>query len=161
MDDLVEAYEAFIDRASELKGSVLNMGGGPRFTLSLLELLAVLEKGLDRRNSVPYADWRPADQRVYISDMQKAREQLRWKPEGRTGGRTRMNSRVDQVPSVREEVGFPRRTWGRHHRPNAWDATEHVRTKLNSTFSFWHWVMWPELARDVVFEGGMENARKG
>jgi len=71
VDDLVEAYEAFIDRASELKGSVLNMGGGPRFTLSLLELLAILEKGLGRTIHVSYADWRPANQRVYISGIQK------------------------------------------------------------------------------------------
>ena len=46
------------------------MGGGARCTRSLLELLAILEKGLDRKISVSYADWRPADQRVYISGIQ-------------------------------------------------------------------------------------------
>ena len=70
VDDLVDAYEIFIDQASGLKGSVLNMGGGPRFTHSLLELLAILEKGLQRKISVSYVDWRPADERVYISGIQ-------------------------------------------------------------------------------------------
>ncbi len=81
VDDLVDAYETFIDRASGLKASVLNMGGGPRFTLSLLELLAILEKGLQRKIHVSYGDWRPADPRVYISGIQKAREQLGWEPQ--------------------------------------------------------------------------------
>jgi CDP-paratose 2-epimerase len=32
--------------------------------------------------SVPYehADWRPGDQRVYVSDIAKAKEQLGWAP---------------------------------------------------------------------------------
>ena len=34
------------------RGAFLNMGGGPRFTLSLLELLAILEKGLEQKISV-------------------------------------------------------------------------------------------------------------
>jgi CDP-paratose 2-epimerase len=30
---------------------------------------------------VRFADWRPADQKVYISDIAKAEEKLGWKPE--------------------------------------------------------------------------------
>jgi len=42
--------------------------------------LAILEKGLRRKIPVSYSDWRPADQRVYISVIRKAGEQLRWEP---------------------------------------------------------------------------------
>jgi CDP-paratose 2-epimerase len=80
VDDLVDAYEAYLTRARYLGGRVFNLGGGIDFTLSLLELLSFLESRLNRRIAVSYADWRPADQRVYISDIRRAREVLGWTP---------------------------------------------------------------------------------
>jgi len=80
VDDLVRAYEAFVARASHLRGEVFNVGGGPEFTLSLLELLGILEGSLGRKIPVAYADWRPADQRVYVSDIRRAKEALSWSP---------------------------------------------------------------------------------
>ncbi len=81
VDDLIRAYDAFARRASSLRGRVFNMGGGPSFTLSLLELLTILEREIGRKIPVSYADWRPADQKVYISDIRRAQEELSWKPE--------------------------------------------------------------------------------
>ncbi len=64
---------------SSLKHEVFNIGGGPNNTLSLLELLNLLEKLIGRIPKVNYSNWRPADQKVYISDISKAEKLLRWR----------------------------------------------------------------------------------
>ena len=73
-------YEAYLAKSRQLGGRVFNMGGGAGYTMSLLELLAFLEKGLGRKIPVAYGEWRPADQKVYISDIRKAHETLGWAP---------------------------------------------------------------------------------
>ena len=79
--DLVSAIEKFIDRVEEFPaGLVCNIGGGPRHTLSLLELLEYLEQKTGRRPNVRFADWRPSDQRVYVSDVRRAKMRLGWEP---------------------------------------------------------------------------------
>lgn len=81
VEDLVDAYAAYVDRSRQLGGRVFNVGGGPRFTMSLLELLSILEDDLAKKIGPSYAKWRPADQKVYISDIRRAQEELSWKPE--------------------------------------------------------------------------------
>jgi len=78
IDDLVSAYEAFIEHGKGVE--VFNMGGGPEQTLSLLELLEVIAEATGIRPAVTYADWRPSDQKVYVSDIRRARERLGWTP---------------------------------------------------------------------------------
>jgi CDP-paratose 2-epimerase len=81
VDDLVEAMHAFVTRAPAAgRGLVCNIGGGPGFTLSLLELLDFLEQETGRRPVVRFADWRASDQRVYVSDVRRAAEALGWRP---------------------------------------------------------------------------------
>lgn len=79
IDDLVKAYAAFIRGGAS--SDVFNIGGGERFTLSLLELIAVLEEELKTRSRVVFRAWRPADQKVYISDLSHVQKALQWKPE--------------------------------------------------------------------------------
>jgi len=76
VDDLVRAYELFIE--SNLKQEVFNMGGGRENTLSLLELLDLLEDLTGKRSEIRFSGWRPSDQKVYISDIKKAKEKLGW-----------------------------------------------------------------------------------
>jgi CDP-paratose 2-epimerase len=78
VSDLIEAYDAFIN--SNLKHEVFNMGGGPENTLSLLELLDMLEELTGKRAEVTYSHWRPGDQKVYVSNVSKAKALLNWKP---------------------------------------------------------------------------------
>lgn len=80
VEDLVNLFEAFVPRSSQLRGAVFNAGGGPSLTLSLLELLKVLEGKLGRKISVAFSDWRPADQKVYVSNVERARTELSWEP---------------------------------------------------------------------------------
>ncbi|MBX8632738.1 MAG: CDP-paratose 2-epimerase, partial [Thermoplasmata archaeon YP2-bin.285] len=57
-----------------------NIGGGPENTLSLLELVSMLEGKIGRKIPLDYGPWRNSDQKVYISDISKAKKILRWKP---------------------------------------------------------------------------------
>ena len=63
-----------------MRGEVFNMGGGNENTLSLFELLNILEGETGMRSETTFDDWRPSDQKVYISDISKAKEKLGWKP---------------------------------------------------------------------------------
>jgi CDP-paratose 2-epimerase len=76
--DLVGAYDLFIK--SNLKHEVFNIGGGPHNTLSLIELLDLLEQLTGKRAELSFSAWRPSDQKVYISDIKRANEALGWKP---------------------------------------------------------------------------------
>jgi len=78
VDDLVCGYNAFI--RSNLKNAVFNIGGGPGNTVSLLELLEQLEGLTGKRPKVKFTDWRPSDQKVYITDLTKIQSQLNWSP---------------------------------------------------------------------------------
>jgi CDP-paratose 2-epimerase len=76
--DLVEAFDRFLK--STVKHAVLNIGGGKQNTLSLLELIDLLQSMTGQRPKVSFSKWRVADQKVYISDIRKAQEILGWKP---------------------------------------------------------------------------------
>lgn len=76
--DLVEIYDKFLN--SDLDYGVFNTGGGYKNTLSLLELLDILEDLTGKRSKINYSGWRPSDQKVYISDITKARDLLKWEP---------------------------------------------------------------------------------
>jgi CDP-paratose 2-epimerase len=78
--DLINAYECALERIDTIKGEVFNLGGGPTNTLSLRELVALLEREFKRPLNPEFADWRPADQRVFVADIRKAEELLGWKP---------------------------------------------------------------------------------
>jgi CDP-paratose 2-epimerase len=77
VDDLVDAFKRFIN--SDLKGAVFNIGGGPENTISLLEFMEQLEKLTGKKPKPKFSDWRPSDQKVYISDTSKLEQALGWK----------------------------------------------------------------------------------
>ncbi|MDQ5955538.1 MAG: CDP-paratose 2-epimerase [Patescibacteria group bacterium] len=81
VSDLVAAMQAALDRPETSGGEIFNMGGGPTHTLSLLEFVAFLEERLGKKVVYTHSDWRPGDQKVYISDVRKAQEKLGWSPE--------------------------------------------------------------------------------
>lgn len=78
--DLVDAYARAYERIDVASGEVFNLGGGPSNTLSLLELVAILEKSFGRSLNPASADWRPGDQRVFVADIRKAERVLGWTP---------------------------------------------------------------------------------
>ncbi|MDT8303490.1 MAG: GDP-mannose 4,6-dehydratase, partial [Sedimentisphaerales bacterium] len=80
IEDLIRAYEAAIENIDSTKGHAYNIGGGPNNTLSLLELITILEEHFGMKLDCQFEDWRPGDQLIYVSDIQKAGEVLKWKP---------------------------------------------------------------------------------
>ncbi len=77
--DLVRAFDSFA--SGRVRSGVYNMGGGRENTISILELVGMIEKWSGRDFELAYSDWRPGDQKVYVSDIAKARKELDWKPE--------------------------------------------------------------------------------
>jgi CDP-paratose 2-epimerase len=80
VEDLVAAYDAAFLRINKVSGQVFNVGGGRVNTISLHNLIDLLKKEVNRNLSITYADWRPGDQPVYVSDIRKARQALNWTP---------------------------------------------------------------------------------
>jgi len=80
VDDLVNAFFMALEKSEKLKGEVFNIGGGPNNTLSLLELIDLLKQLTGKRRKVRFEDWRPSDQKVYITNINTAKEKLGWKP---------------------------------------------------------------------------------
>jgi CDP-paratose 2-epimerase len=85
IDDAVDAYMRARARIGALAGQVFNLGGGARNAVSLLELLgAFAELGI-APPPIRFADWRPGDQRYYVSDTSKFERLAAWR--ARTGVR--------------------------------------------------------------------------
>ena len=80
VENLVRAYEIAIKNIDKSAGKIYNVGGGPKFTLSLLELLSLLEKKLGKKIPFTSDDWRPGDQPVYVSNISKINKELGWEP---------------------------------------------------------------------------------
>ena len=69
VDDLLDAYDLVLSDPARFTGGVFNIGGGAAFTVSIWnEMEPVLSKLAGRSISVKHHDWRPGDQKVYISD---------------------------------------------------------------------------------------------
>lgn len=80
VEDLVLAYERFINN-KKIKAGVFNIGGGPKNTLSLLELVADLETITGKNVKVEFQPWRKFDQKVYVSSITKVKRVLNWQPQ--------------------------------------------------------------------------------
>jgi CDP-paratose 2-epimerase len=80
VDDAIRAYEAAIRSPDDIRGQAFNIGGGTEQTLSLLELIDMLEKHYKRKIPLKFDQWRPGDQEVYVSDVRKLEKLLSWKP---------------------------------------------------------------------------------
>ncbi|HEX7395172.1 MAG TPA: GDP-mannose 4,6-dehydratase [Anaerolineaceae bacterium] len=81
VEDLLDAYDAALSQINRAAGKVYNLGGGANNTLSIWEeFCPLLEKMVGHSIPVTKGDWRPGDQKVYISDISKAEKELGWKP---------------------------------------------------------------------------------
>ena len=80
VDDLVDAFLFAEQNAARLKGRAFNMGGGPRNTISLLDLLDRIERLHGKRPPVAFDAWRTGDQRYYVSDTSAFQRETGWQP---------------------------------------------------------------------------------
>jgi CDP-paratose 2-epimerase len=81
VEDLVDAFLIAAKNMRTLSGQVFNIGGGPANTTSLLELLDQIAALHGRRPRVDWSQWRPGDQRYYVSDFSKFQTATGWTPQ--------------------------------------------------------------------------------
>jgi CDP-paratose 2-epimerase len=81
VEDLMDVFDCVVERRDKAAGRVYNVGGGPERSISIWhELRPILERLLGRELEAGFADWRTGDQRTYISDIRRAKEDLGWEP---------------------------------------------------------------------------------
>jgi CDP-paratose 2-epimerase len=81
VDDLLNAYDAALMYLDRTAGRVYNIGGGAEKVMAIWgDFGTMLEKLLGRTIKVTWGDWRPGDQRIYVSDIRKATLELGWSP---------------------------------------------------------------------------------
>lgn len=81
IDDLVRLFELAVENKEKVSGKIYNVGGGINNTLSVWsEFAPILEKLFGRKIKAKFADWRPGDQKVYVSDIRLVAKELGWKP---------------------------------------------------------------------------------
>jgi CDP-paratose 2-epimerase len=80
IDDLVEVYAKMFQNADKVAGQIFNIGGGPKNTLSLLELVDNLKKSGTMKKDPSMGEWRPGDQKVFVSNIEKAKNIINWEP---------------------------------------------------------------------------------
>lgn len=80
VEDLVDAFLLAQQNINEISGNAFNMGGGVDNTISLLELVDLIGTLSGRKPEVKFDDWRPSDQKYYVSDFTKFSKATGWKP---------------------------------------------------------------------------------
>ncbi len=80
VDDLVRAMRAALDRIDDTRGEVFNVGGGEANAVSVRQVIDRLMEITGRRVPIRMADWRPGDQRIYVSDTVRIERVLGWRP---------------------------------------------------------------------------------
>ncbi len=83
--DLVEAFALGLENIEALQGRAWNIGGGPKNIASLLEIVDLIGELDGEKPEICWGDWRPGDQKFYISDTRAFGAATGWRP--RTGVR--------------------------------------------------------------------------
>ena len=80
VEDLVDAFLLAERGMPALSGQAFNIGGGAGNTTSLLELLNRIHRLHGSHPETQWSDWRPGDQRYYVSDISRFRAATGWTP---------------------------------------------------------------------------------
>ncbi len=79
MDDLNNLYFRIANHKKKFKNNIYNIGGGIKFSLSLLELIDLLKK-YNINTNYTFEKWRDGDQKIFISDNSKIISSYGWRP---------------------------------------------------------------------------------
>ncbi len=80
IEDLISAYRLAFKNIKKTRGKAYNVGGGLKFSLSIWELFEILEKLTGKKFNYKFGPWRPGDQKIYISDIRRAKKEFGFKP---------------------------------------------------------------------------------
>jgi len=80
VEDLVNAFLLAMENIEIISGNAFNMGGGVENTISLLELVNLITSVSGKKPEIIFSDWRPSDQKYYVSDTKKFQRVTGWAP---------------------------------------------------------------------------------
>jgi CDP-paratose 2-epimerase len=80
IDDLIKVFDLANKNRKIAAGKIYNIGGGPDNTLSLLELIDLIEAFKGEKISLTYDTWRPGDQKIFVGNIGMAGKELGWRP---------------------------------------------------------------------------------
>lgn len=81
VEDLCKLFELAVENIDKASGNAYNTGGGPSNTLSLIELIDILNNTYGYNLNPKKAEQRAGDQPVFIADIRKVANDLGWKSE--------------------------------------------------------------------------------
>ena len=79
-EDMVSLYYSAATRSKDLAGQSFNIGGGIANSLSLLELLDMLEVLGKTKLEYQNISIRESDQKIFVADISKIRKVINWEP---------------------------------------------------------------------------------
>lgn len=97
--DLIDGMMCARDTLDRTHGQVFNLGGGIKRAISVVELLAAIERQIGRPVRRTFCEVRPGDQPLYIADTSKLERTTGWRPH---------RSIADTLASIRQ-------FWSDHH----------------------------------------------
>jgi len=80
IDDVVKLYILASKKFKKLNGEAFNVGGGPKNSLSIIELIYILEKKYKIKLNYYFKKERINDQKIFISNNLKITKAIEWKP---------------------------------------------------------------------------------
>ena len=101
VDDLVDAMVLAHAAMPRIAGEAFNIGGGAANTVSLLELIDLIEDLVGRRPAFTTESWRPADQRYYVSDTSRFETVTGWR------ARTGVNAGLERLYAWLNDASLP------------------------------------------------------
>lgn len=81
VSDLIKAYDQAIKNRDKCRGKIFNIGGGPDNSLSILEFFQVIEDLTGKKVHYSMDDWRPGDQKIFISNNSSLLNEIGWFPQ--------------------------------------------------------------------------------
>lgn len=80
VEDLVDAFQLAMQNMPSLSGQIFNIGGGPKNAVSLLQVIEKIQDLHNEKIDVRFEDWRPGDQKYYVTDYTKFEKATGWNP---------------------------------------------------------------------------------
>ncbi|MGH7201571.1 MAG: NAD-dependent epimerase/dehydratase family protein, partial [Planctomycetaceae bacterium] len=80
VEDLVDAMRAAIQNVKLVAGRAFNVGGGPANAASLWDVTRQIARLHEHQPEIEFGQWRPGDQRYYVSDIRTFRRATGWRP---------------------------------------------------------------------------------
>ena len=112
VQDVLNAYDLAFQNIDKTRGKPYCIGGGPVCSLSIWELFDMIEKLSGKKMTVktPFSDWRPGDQKIYISDIARATKDFGWTPKVKPDeGVTKLYNWIGENLPVIEKSGVFKR----------------------------------------------------